>query len=959
MLNPRQSEPTINSKLGELLIQRHPAWNETNIHVQKTGIIRDHPSWEIDIVIDMPGGQPVAVECKLGDGGVADLKSQITARMGKVVDPSGKTIEAGIAVIYPVNQTVATLELSEVKYAVYQLTANDEVSRYPHEESEFLFGSMERLADVVELVSLSEKRIKQGETLLANGVKDCASHLLEQPNPVPFGNILHQEEGLQTTRMAVAIIVNAFVFHYSIEDVRGIPPISDGQVYGVFRKSHVMRLWGRILDLNYWPIFSIARSLLNLIPARVATRTLSIANECAEDLLHVGATTFHDLSARMFQTLISDRKLLATFYTLPAFATLLAELALECLDVNWHNMKEVKNLKIADFACGTGALLSAVQRGIYRRVRRTGLDDAELHPHAMKSMLLGTDIMPAAVHLTASTLSSSHPGVAYDHSLICTLPYGKDAELSVRRSMELDETYLGALDLIGDEHAYSVFKELDSSLRTETGGKLMVSRASFADEGSTVLPVDHETFDVVIMNPPFTRPTNHEADKSDIPVPSFAGFGTSNDEQHDMSLKLARASKLFGHGNVGLASNFMDLAHVKLKKGGVLALVLPFTFLSGRYWKPARDTLSRFYKQIRVVSIATHEKNGGAFSADTSIAECLVIAQRRNRDEIRVVDEVGYINLSERPRTILDATEIVLKSDSLVVSSSFGNSGVAGTQDHELVQSLLNLVDGKLRLPRHSKTFDLPIVPLQKLVRRGMGHRDINGKNRNGTFRGAFDIAPIDGIAFPAYPATWNHNAPRERSFIVKPDTRGVVREGMNEKAVETWEQTASQLHSTLDFRFDSQSLAMCLTEQPCIGGTAWPNLLPHDEAFNEPLVLWSNSTFGLMVFWWMSSRQQLGRGRLSITRIPNLPVLDVSTLTSDQLSVCHQIFRDMKHRTFLPANEAYQDETRHDLDAAVWNMLGLPTELLKSIELLRLKWCSEPSVHGGKRTRPRQSTSS
>ena len=35
----------------------------------------------------------------------------------------------------------------------------------------------------------------------------------------------------------------------------------------------------------------------------------------------------HDLTGRIFQTLIADRKYLATFYTLPASAALLARLA--------------------------------------------------------------------------------------------------------------------------------------------------------------------------------------------------------------------------------------------------------------------------------------------------------------------------------------------------------------------------------------------------------------------------------------------------------------------------------------------------------------------------------------------------------------------------------------------------------------------------------------------------------
>ena len=34
-------------------------------------------------------------------------------------------------------------------------------------------------------------------------------------------------------------------------------------------------------------------------------------------------------------------------------------------------------------------------------------------------------------------------------------------------------------------------------------------------------------------------------------------------------------------------------------------------------------------------------------------------------------------------------------------------------------------------------------------------------------------------------------------------------------------------------------------------------------------------------------------------------------------------------------------------------DMLGLPESILGSLDLLRLKWCSEPSVHGGKKTAP------
>ena len=98
-----------------------------------------------------------------------------------------------------------------------------------------------------------------------------------------------------------------------------------------------------------------------------------------------------------------------------------------------------------------------------------------------------------------------------------------------------------------------------------------------------------ESLDLVIMNPPFTRPTNHE--KTEVPRPSFAGLATSEAEQEMMSRRLGRMRGKFGHGNAGLASNFMDLAHNKLKPGGILALVLPFAFVAGRSWGKARTAL--------------------------------------------------------------------------------------------------------------------------------------------------------------------------------------------------------------------------------------------------------------------------------------------------------------------------------------------------------------------------------
>ena len=118
----------------------------------------------------------------------------------------------------------------------------------------------------------------------------------------------------------------------------------------------------------------------------------------------------HDLTGRIFQRLIADRKYLATFYTLPASAALLARLAVAKLqDVDWSDSEALSKLRVGDFACGTGALLSAVYEQIAARHERAGGDVAKLHPVMMEEVLYGCDVMPSAVHITGSTLSGLQP----------------------------------------------------------------------------------------------------------------------------------------------------------------------------------------------------------------------------------------------------------------------------------------------------------------------------------------------------------------------------------------------------------------------------------------------------------------------------------------------------------------------------------------------------------------------
>ena len=80
------------------------------------------------------------------------------------------------------------------------------------------------------------------------------------------------------------------------------------------------------------------------------------------------------------------------------------------------------------------------------------------------------------------------------------------------------------------------------------------------------------------MNPPFTSNTKHYDAGDGVLNAAFAAYNSSEADQGQMADRLKRLAKDSSyHGHAGLASAFTSLAHRKLKPGGVIALVLPFT----------------------------------------------------------------------------------------------------------------------------------------------------------------------------------------------------------------------------------------------------------------------------------------------------------------------------------------------------------------------------------------------
>ena len=111
-----------------------------------------------------------------------------------------------------------------------------------------------------------------------------------------------------------------------------------------------------------------------------------------------------------------------------------------------------------------------------------------------------------------------------------------------------------------------------------------------------------------------------------------------------------------------------------------------------------------------------------------------------------------------------------------------------------------------------------------------------------------------------------------------------------------------------------------------------------------------------MISYWSTSNRTQNGRGSIIITAIPDLPVLDVTKLTKTQLDAAVRIFDDLQEKPMLPANEAWRDEVRQELDQRLFTeVLGLAGKAVEQLGILRLQWCSEPTVTSTKGTGPPQ----
>jgi len=502
-----RTEHTINDALADLLRGTRRAWRDEKVVTSEdTGQLKD-TSGRPDILVIEPNVCTVVIETEVFPA--TTVEAEALSRLGAQMRTTGRRILSSVAVRLPdrLRKTYGNAlgkdlaSAVDLEMALYTGSTASGATRWP--TSGWMVGTVADLSSLTQAASVPPDVIDQAVSNLVGGVSEAAGILTEiatENNEAiqQIGKELFQEDDVQTRRMAATILANAFVFHGSLAGkLPGISSIDELRGEKKFSKASVLAEWGKILKINYWPIFDIARRILEHVPVAESKRLVERLAETADRLLENQLMRSHDLTGAVFQRMIVDRKFLAAYYTTPASAALLIGLALSPektpADTSWANPDNVKALRIADFACGTGTLLTTAYQRLGQLHELAGGDSEAIHAEMMGHAIIGCDVLPAAAHLTASMLSGAHPSITYDRSNILTAAYGK---------MPHGNIALGSLDLLDDQKYIEVLA-ITAKVVSGMGEKEMETWSS--------LP--HASFDFVVMNPPFVRPTGHEGKK--------------------------------------------------------------------------------------------------------------------------------------------------------------------------------------------------------------------------------------------------------------------------------------------------------------------------------------------------------------------------------------------------------------------------------------------------------------
>ncbi len=990
----KQVEDAVTSRVMPLLDKKLYGWTLTE---QQCPFVDG--SKRPDMMMVRNGRETIAIEAKSynnPDNGIEKVRDEY---LGKELNPDyigvSETLEVAVVLRYPQEVIEAShlvkaiVHTEEFEYCVITKSGEGD---FP--TSGFVKGTLTDVATALSIGASPAKHIAEAADKMADGMEVAAKWLHDAIADKPaigdkLNEILGENVTTETCSKACLIITDAFIFQNSIAGKRALIR-QHGKLKWVFpyqiretdetltheyadaevlekrrnplprplsyyaspdrtvRRDSVMNDWQEILGINYAPIFADAYRMVDeafSYDIQMSRRVLKQLWQTAYEICESHLPQIHELAGEIFQRLIVDRKYVKSNYTMPESAALLS--ALVCPDIKCDNLGDLP--KVADFACGTGSLLNGVYKQIQRLYeQKTGDNSRRIHRAMMEQNLGGIDIYPHATHLTFMTMASAHADIPIGETRVLTAQCGKTA----------DGTYAtGSLELLDEAVLFDIFE-----IEAEQVGGFDITPTKL----NPSFPNDE--MDIVIMNPPFLSDTADPSTRN--PKNVFELTGRSESEKKAMQKALREKETRVAHGKLPY-SYFVELADKKLRNGGRMGMILPTTILTVDSFKKVREMWATEYHNVVVVTIAQRDAHDSAFSHDTGMTECIVVATKGVGEN---TGRAKFVSLSKRPTSLLagQALAVLIQRHAVtrrmedevhggerlmvgdvnmgqLLECPIGASewGASRVKSMSLMQIAYQLGQGKLRLSELQEGVNIPICPLGEIGQVGADHRVIKDEGF-----GAFEMHRSDYTMQEGHDAMWElKNITPQRSMQVVPDYKAQMKPQNADKAHHILKQQNSRTHYHMYLQFNANSVVAHWTETPSLGVGSFTNVKLQDARYDAAWTLWTNSTFGMFCHWATAGKQQAARGMLYLTTLQTVPTLDVRQLSDAQLEAAAQVLAELKAYRMKPYNECASDAWRHILDARLLaEVLGITDEEThRAMQRLREMLSDEPSITGTK----------
>ena len=897
-----------------------------------------------DVLVELGAGNTVLIECKWEDAAVP-LESQLNERLNGFPEAM-----AVIGVLYPltlkyVTNTRSCLEHDGLLQWWLHGTHGEVRSDRP-----IRIGSVTDLADYLRVLSLeidAADRVAAAAKVIGYRVEQASTKLAGHARISRLVADIIAESDQEKDRAAALhigclVLFNALAFQERLaevnEDVQTGPEALDQGLSGL------RDAWRYICEnIDYIPVFELAVNILDVLNIGRPELQRPVITPLLRAVKETRHLEGHDLSGRLFHTLLTDAKFTGAYYTSVPAATMLARLVFHDWPphVDWSDHEFPASLNVADLACGTGTLLMAVASEAERRHKSAGGQHAaELHKAMVEQALHGYDVQLTAVHFAATSLAMLNPNIQFDRMNLYVMALGAEGS----------NVSLGSLDFLGGDEVAVQFALSPESMgvnarQIRETGRVYGGGSQGARQGVTATLPD---LDLAIMNPPFTRSVGGNLLFGSLPATDRRKL------QNELSrrLKSRQAS-----ATAGLGAAFVATAAPKLRPGeGRLALVLPLTVCTGPSWEQTRALIERDF--VLDMVIVSHDPTRWNFSDSTDLSEALLIATRRPLNGPTTEHRTTFVNLWLNPDGIVDAHRIaeaaatttpaniedtgtaLLEVDgrhvgevvSLPESKLVGRkwSGVQFARADVTRSALRLLDDGDVWVPGESESAAIPLCRLDGLGQIGPDVRDV---------RDGFE--PTGSVT--AYPMISGHNTEQRRRLFAEPDKYlaplSQARPGRKLKRVDQLWPKAGQLLISERLWLNTTRVVAMSTDKPVLSNVWWP-VKTGNHSWDKALSVYLNSSVGLLTLLATRNTTRGGWVKLKKVDLSATSVLDPRRLSPSQLQRLSDLFDALSEEEFERLPGMAHCPTRRRLDDGISEILDLP-----DLATLRDLLASEPVV--------------